>query len=355
MKYLHFTILALIAGVSPAAGDPPMNQVQFIGTHNSYHIAPSPKIRNLIETFAKGEGDAINHTHKPLREQLEKLAIRQIELDLFADPKGGLYADPLGARLAGEVNPKPDPAWKSPGLKILHSPDFDFQTTVPTLRKALQELAAWSKAFPGHEPVLILLELKEKSFSPRTTPLPFDDAQLKELETEIRAELPEEKILTPDIVRGNSPTLREAVIRRGWPRLSEAAGKFMFALDNGGAIRDRYLALSPDQDLRGRLLFVDVPPDHPAAAWMKRNNPVASFNEIRQLVAAGFMVRTRADEGLREPRAKDLRRFEQAVASGAQWISTDAPEELPGLPGYQVRWKNGNVWQKNPVLPVDPK
>jgi hypothetical protein len=332
-----------------------MNRVQFIGTHNSYHIAPSPKIRNLIETFAKGEGDAINHTHKPLREQLEKLAIRQIELDLFADPKGGLYADPLGARLAGEVNPNPDPAWKTPGLKILHSPDFDFQTTVPTLRKALRELAAWSKAFPKHEPVLILLELKEKSFSPRTTPLPFDDAQLKELEAEIRAELPEEKILTPDIVRGNSPTLREAVTRRGWPRLSEAAGKFMFALDNGGAIRDRYLALSPDQDLRGRLLFVDVPPDHPAAAWMKRNNPVASFNEIRKLVAAGFMVRTRADEGLREIRAKDLRRFERAVASGAQWISTDAPEELPGLPGYQVRWKNGSVWQKNPVVPADPK
>lgn len=355
MKVVAFILASLAGGMALADDDPPINQLQFIGTHNSYHIAPSPKIRNLIETFAKGEGDAIDHTHKPLREQLEKLAIRQIELDLFADPKGGLYADPLGARLAGEVNHKTDPELKSPGFKILHSPDFDFQTTVPTLRKALQEMAAWSKAFPRHEPVLILLELKEKSFSPRITPLPFDNAQLNELEAEIRAELPEDIILTPDMVRGSSASLREAVTQRGWPRLSESAGKFMFALDNGGAIRDRYLALSPDKDLRGRLLFVDVPPDHPAAAWMKRNNPGGSFNEIRKLVSAGFMVRTRADEGLREVRAKDLSRFEKAVASGAQWISTDAPEELPNLPGYQVRWKNGKVWQRNPVVPADSK
>ena len=342
-----------MAGFTLADENPPINRVQFIGTHNSYHIAPSPKIRRIIETFAKGEGDAIDHTHRPLREQLEQLSIRQIELDLFADPQGGLYSDPLGARLAGEVEAKPDPAWKQPGLKILHSPDFDFRSTVPTLRKAIQELAAWSDAHPKHEPVLVLLELKEKSFSPRITPLPFDEGQLKSLEAEIRRELPAEKILTPDKIRGNSASLRDAVTRRGWPRLAEVAGTFMFALDNGGAIRDRYLALSPDRDLRDRLMFVDLPPEHPAAAWMKRNNPVTGFQEIQALVTAGFMVRTRADEGLKEVRAKNPARFEKAVASGAQWISTDAPEELPHLPGYQVSWKERRVWQKNPVAQAD--
>ncbi|MEO5912614.1 MAG: Ca2+-dependent phosphoinositide-specific phospholipase C [Luteolibacter sp.] len=343
--WLALGVLISAVGSSIADEDPPMNRVQFIGTHNSYHIAPSPKVRRMIEIAAKGEGDAINHTHRPLTEQLEKLHIRQIELDLYADPKGGLYSDPLAARLAGEVEANPDPAWKEPGLKILHSPDFDFRTTVPTLRKALQELNAWSKAHPKHEPVMVLLELKEDSFSPRIHPLPFDDTQLTSLEAEIRAEMPADRILTPDKVRGDSPSLRDAVTTRGWPSLSAAAGKFLFALDNEGAVRDRYLALSPNKDLRERLLFVSVPPDHPAAAFMKRNDPVGSYDEIRKLVAAGFMVRTRADADLKEVRAKDLSRFKKAVESGAQWISTDAPEELPDFPGYRVGWENGRVWK----------
>ncbi|MES2440747.1 MAG: Ca2+-dependent phosphoinositide-specific phospholipase C [Verrucomicrobiota bacterium] len=344
----HWLLISALTATSCAAfagEDPPMNRVQFIGTHNSYHIAPSAKVRQMIESVAKGEGDAINHTHRPLTEQLEILKIRQFELDLYADPKGGLYSNPLAARLTGEGDPHPDPAWETPGMKILHSPDFDFRTTVPTLRKALQELLAWSKAHPSHEPVMVILELKEDSFSPRIRPLAFDETQLKALEAEIRDEMPDEKILTPDRVRGDAPTLRDAVTRHGWPKLSAAAGKFVFCLDNEGAVRDRYLALSPNKNLHGRLLFVSLSPDHPAAAWMKRNDPVRSFEEIKTLTAAGFMVRTRADADLKEVRAKDFSRFQKAVASGAQWISTDAPEELPDFPGYHVGWENGKIWQ----------
>ena len=349
----HLISYALIAAVChvTAGDDPRINQLQFIGTHNSYHLAPSPKVRGLIDTFAKGEGASLDHTHRSLTEQLEALHVRQIELDLFADPQGGLFADPLAAHLANEVNRTPDPELKKPGFKILHSPDFDYQTTVPTLRKALRELAVWSKEHPGHEPVMVLLELKEKSFSPRIRPLPFDAVQLQALEAEIREELPTEKILTPDRVRGDSLTLREAVTRHGWPRLSEAAGTFIFALDNGEPVRERYLALNKENNLHGRVAFVSLPRDHPAAAWMKLNNPVSSFDDIRALVKEGFMVRTRADDSLKEVRAKDLSRFKKAVASGAQWISTDAPEELPNLPGYHVSWETGRVWQTNPVKP----
>lgn len=343
--WIAITALFAITTVAHADEDPPMNRVQFIGTHNSYHIAPSPKIRKLIETFAKGEGDAIDVTQRPLAEQLGKLGVRQIELDLFADPKGGLYSGPLGAKLVAEEDENPDPAWKEPGLKILHSPDFDFRTTVPTFRKALRELVAWSSANPKHEPIMVLVELKDESFSPRIRPLPFDDVQLKIVEEEIRAEMPENMILTPDRLRGDAPTLREAITTRGWPKLSQAAGKFLFCLDNQGAVRDRYLALSPENDLKGRLLLVSVSPEHPAAAWMKRNDPVASFEEIKKLVASGFMVRTRSDANLIEVRAKDTSRLQKAMDSGAQWISTDAPEELPNLPGYQVRWQEGRVWQ----------
>lgn len=338
---------------SKLASDLPLNRYQFIGTHNSYHIAPPEKLRQFIEMVMPGQGNALDYSNRPLREQLEILGIRQIELDVFGDPEGGLYANPMGARLSGaEANPKDttpiDPAWKEPGFKVFHSPDFDVNTTVVTLRKALRELHVWSKANPTHEPVFVLLELKTETFS-ATKPPPFDAAALVALESEIRSELPVEEILTPDAVRGDFQSLRTAVTSRGWPHLSQTRGKFIFGLDNEDAVRDRYLALSPDKDLRGRVCFVSVAASHPAAAWMKRNDPIASFNEIQDLVKQGFMVRTRADSDLKEVFANDPKTRDAAFESGAQWISTDAPEPNPRHPGYVVAWPNHAPWRLNPV------
>ncbi len=333
-----------------------LNRLQFIGTHNSYHIAPSAKLRSLIETLAPGQGQALDYSHRPLTQQLEVLGVRQIELDLFNDPQGGLFSNPLSSRLPGEATQKVDPLWKSPGFKVFHSPDFDQNTTVVTLRLALRELRAWSQRNPHHEPVMMLLELKNESFSAASPP-PFDQSALIALEAEIRSELPASNILTPDEVRGSFASLREAVTKRGWPLLSKARGKFIFALDNEDAVRDLYLSLSPGNDLHGRACFVSVAPDHRAAAWMKRNDPIRSFDEIRALVAAGFMVRTRADSDLKEVLANDRTRQNAALSSGAQWISTDAPEprsqpaNSPTNSGYQLSWPNRAPWRLNPVAP----
>lgn len=344
---------ALLMGmVSPGSAqesalpDLPLNRYQFIGTHNSYHQAPPLKVRQMIETVMPGQGEALNYSHRPLREQLEQLGIRQIELDVYGDPKGGLYANPLGARLTGTTAPA-DPAWMEPGFKVFHSPDFDTGSTVVTLRRALRELRSWSDAHPTHEPVLVLLELEEESFT-ATKPPPYDKTALLTLEAEIRAELPEREILTPDAVRGDAPTLRDAVTAHGWPVLSKTHGQFIFALDNETHVRDEYLALSPNADLRGRLCFVSVPPGHPAAAWMKRNDPVGSYTEIQSLVRAGFMVRTRADADLKEVLANDTSRRDAAMSSGAQWISTDAPEAAPRS-GYEVAWLGRAALRVGPV------
>jgi hypothetical protein len=352
MKSLLTLLFSL--SVAIAEDDLPINRLQFIGTHNSYHVAPTPAVHRLIEGLAKGEGDAIAYTHRPLREQLTELGIRQIELDLYHDPVGGLYARPLGAKLAGQAQ-EPHPAMLEPGLKIVHSPDFDFRTTVPTLRLALRELRAWSEEFPDHEPVMVLLELKDSSFSPTTKPPRFDAAALRGLEAEILEEMPEARILMPDGVRGEFPSLRQAVIERGWPRLSEARGKFLFALDNEGRLRDDYLALSPGKDGVGRVLFTSVDSDHPAAGWMKRNDPLGGGDEIRKLVKAGFLVRTRADANLREAKANDRSRFEKAAATGAQWLSTDFPEPDPRWPDYQVAWPERAVFRVSPIEPANVK
>ncbi|RYX84394.1 hypothetical protein EON83_10805, partial [bacterium] len=228
----------------PAQFDPPLNHLQFIGSHNSYHIAPSEKLRQFIEAAMPGQGEALNYTHPPLTQQLDS-GIRQFELDLYGDPKGGLYSDPIGPRLAGQTIPDNAEALKKPGFKVLHSPDFDVATTVPTLRLALSELNAWSKAHPNHEPIMVLLELKNESFSGRIQPPHFDNAALQALEAEISAVLPTDRLLTPDDVRGTSATLRDAVTAHGWPKLSQTRGKFIITLDNEDAVRDNYLSLSP--------------------------------------------------------------------------------------------------------------
>ena len=298
------------------------NNYQWIATHNSYHIAPPAQMRELIDNFSPGDGAALDYTFAPLSEQLDA-GVRGLELDLYNDPTGGLYSDAFALKFAANKSENQE-VLKQPGFKILHSPDFDVLTTVPTLRLALRQLRAWSGAHPDHAPVLVQLELKTDSFS-ATKPPDFDDAALRNLEGEIRDEMPATKIIAPDDVRGDVATLREAVTTRGWPAMAQMRGKFLFALDNEDAIRDRYLALSPRKDLKNRLCFVSVVPSHVAAAWMKRNDPVGSFDEIRALVQAGFVVRTRADADGKEIKTGDSTRFGKALQSGAQWISTDAP------------------------------
>ncbi len=335
MLRLIFILIASILLCSAGEAQTPMkdsipfNHFQWLATHNSYHIAPPPPLRDLINAYSEGGGDALNYTFPPLHAQLDA-GIRGLELDLYNDPQGGLYARPFALKFAAAAQIDEENLRK-PGFKILHSPDFDVLTTVPTLRLALGELRAWSDANPHHAPILVQLELKTESFS-AISPPDFDAAALKKLESEIREEMPLEKILTPDEVRGDCATLREAVTTRGWPDLGQTRGKFLFALDNEDKIRDRYLALSPQSDLKNRLCFVSVAPTEAAAAWMKRNDPIASFDDIRALVKTGFVVRTRADENLKEVSQGTLHRFEKAVQSGAQWISTDAPESYPSDP-----------------------
>ena len=314
-----------------------INRLRLLGTHNSYHVAPDPLVAKLIAAAAPAEARAIDCTQRPLDEQLGRLGLRHLELDCYRDPDGGLFATPLGLKLAAAAGAPPPLKWTDelaePGIKVLHSPGFDFRTTVPTLSAALVAVKEWSDAHPRHVPIFLLLELKSDAFAP-PQPLPWNDEGFAELEATIRAVFPRERILTPDDLRAGRATLREAVDGVGWPEVDTHRGKIVCLMDNEGGVRDAYLAES--DVLAGRLLFTSVAPDHPAAAFMKRNDPQAAHDEIRRLVDAGFLVRTRVDAGLEEPSRGDLGRFERALSSGAQLLSTDLPEPDTRFPGYHI-------------------
>lgn len=335
-------LVALGLAGQPARGEEPLrlNQVQVIGSHNSYHLAPEPTVLALLRAGGRERADSLDYSHKPLPEQFERLGIRQIELDVFADPEGGKFARP---------DTPADSPLRQPGLKVLHIPDIDTRTTVPTFAEALAQVRDWSAAHPRHVPILVLVELKDEANAALPTkPVPFDAAGLDAVDAAIRSVFGPGQLLTPDDLRGDFATLPQAIQTRGWPTLDAVRGKVLFALDNEGALRDLYLAGHPA--LRGRVMFATAPTvDHPAAAWFKLNDPVQLFDGIQDAVRRGFLVRTRADANTVPARRNDPSQRDRALASGAQFVSTDFPEPRPELSPYCVQLPGRVAAHPNPV------
>lgn len=350
------TLLVLPAVV--VAADPPairMNQVQVIGTHNSYHISPVAEVRKLLAVAKPSWGEEVEYTHRPLPEQFGELGVRQVELDVFADPDGGLYAKPsafstlIDAKKDPGPHPNIDKVLDKPGFKVLHVQDVDYLSTVPTLEAGLKQIRDWSRANPKHVPILVLLELKDQAIPLLPTkPVKFDGKQLDAIDAAILAVFDRKHVLTPDDVRGDAKDLPTAIKEHGWPKLDAVRGKVFFALDNDGGMRDEYL--KGHENLKGRVMFAGATDEkHPAAAWFKVNDPVKDFDRIRKLVASGFLVRTRADEGTKQARTNDTTRREKALASGAQFVSTDYPEPRKEWSEYAVRFPDGVRVRPNPV------
>lgn len=310
-----------------------LNEIQVIGTHNSYHEVSSVPERTLRRSILGPDfEDEFTYTHRPLDVQFESEHVRQIELDIFNDTAGGLYANPLIRQVTG--GGAYDPAMAEPGIKVLHAQDVDYHSNCLTFVACLTTVKDWSDANPSHVPIAILVELKDDiidigSFT-FVHPEPFDVAAMDRVDAEIRSVFGPDEMITPDDVRGSRPTLEEAVLQDGWPTLGESRGKVMFLMDNAGSYRTRYLTGHPT--LQGRVLFTNSNPGNADAAFVERNDAKGSKTQIQDLVRAGYVVRTRADSPGREVATGDTSTLAAALASGAQWVSTDYP--VPGYSSY---------------------
>ena len=348
-------IASLAAGALAWGEEPKLNQIQVIGSHNSYHVAPAPAVKDMLVSRNPQRSQLLDYTHPPLAEQFSKQGIRQVELDLYADPKGGLFASPAARAMvsAQGKDPGEDPdasgALRQPGLKILHVPDIDFRTTAPTFVDALKQIRAWSQANRRHVPILILVELKGDALPGLPArPVPFGKEEVDSVDVEILSVFEKAEILTPDRLRGTFASLPEAIKSKGWPKLEDMRGLVMFALDNEGAVRNRYLDGHPA--LRDRVMFATVAPDNAsAAAWFKINDPIKDHDRIKKLVKEGFLVRTRADADTVQSRKNDVTQREKAFSSGAQFISTDYAVPDRRFSDYSVRFPGGQTVRSNPV------
>ena len=341
-----------------------LTEIQMLGSHNSYHLPAVPEVADALEALVPDLWAEIDYGHLPLTEQLDAHGIRQFELDVFADPEGGAYADPAAFQLLG-IDVPTDGVMDEPGFKVAHIADIDVNTTCPTFVTCLEEIEAWSSANPDHLPVMVMVETKgddlrsgaggfgidvdslgvEFSSPPEMTPELYED-----LEAEVRSVFDDDRILVPDDVRGDADTLEEAVLADGWPTVGEHRGKVIFALVDTGDAREVYVEDAPS--LEGKLFFTSSEPGRPDAAFIRVDDSLEDADELQQLAEAGYLLRTRTDVPGVHAVAGDVGLRDSALASGAHYLSTDYYEPHPET-GYVVELPNDAVARCNPVTAPD--
>jgi hypothetical protein len=281
------------------------DQIQARGTHNSYHVQTSD-----LAPWA--------YDHLPLDRQLGEQGVRQFELDVSWDEALGAHA-------------------------VFHVPLLDEGTTCATLVDCAATLEGWSRAHPEHHPILILVETKD-GWNDLDGP-----AHLDALDAELLEAWPRERLITPDdLLAAGAPDLRTALADEGWPTLGALRSRALFVLHDGGGRRDAYV-----EDLAGRPMFPDAygDVDLPFAAYHSMNDP---WDErIAEVVGLGHLVRTRADVDTLQAREEDPSMRDQALASGAQFVSTDFPAPTEGT-SYWLEVPGGTPSRCNPLTaPTD--
>ena len=333
-----------------------INQLQSFGTHNSYKEAIPDVEMALIRERNPEAAITLDYSHRSFAEQLDKGA-RQIELDPSDDPQGGLYSTPLARKLLTEKGvalPEYDlSVLAQPGIKVIHVADIDYRSQCLLFVDCLKKVKAWSDAHPTHTPILMMINPKSSgiAWAGAAKVLPWGKEAFERMDVEIRSVFSDDQLITPDDVRSQHATLREAVLAGGWPKLGEARGKIIFTMDLSPEANAPYAQGHPS--LQGRVAFMTTFPDAPEAAYFTMNDPEKQLAEIQARVKEGFLIRTRADADTREARAGTTARREAALASGAQFISTDYlwPDDRFGT-GYTASLPDGAVTRCNPVNPA---
>jgi hypothetical protein len=262
-----------------------LNDIQMEGSHNSYHVETTG---GIIPAWA--------YTHKPLDVQLATQGVRQFELDIH-------YAGPSNFTV-GHVPP-------------------DIGTTCNSLPQCLGVMKTWSDAHPRHAPLVVLIEQKDE----------FDGMKISghydELDATLLSVWPRERIITPDEVRGQRATLREAVTTDGWPTLGKTRGRILFAF-----IGDSTEYMNGHPNLENRVVFPRANVSDAFAAFVLMDNAQSSEAEITNAVRQGFIVRTRYN-------GEELRLVPEvlnaAQRGGAQCLSGDFPADFTLTGGVPSR------------------
>lgn len=366
--------------------DVKINEIQVLGTHNSYAQkvdaklleVVSPIFDRLIPEFLKKKtpeelklfkeehpheikmSEALSYSHPDLKTQLDA-GLRSLEIDVNPDPEGGNFIDPAGYRLLkskgigeSDLEPFDKTDLDKPGFKVLHIADIDFRSNCTTLKICLKILKDWSNMHPKHVPIFILLEAKTDTIPvlPNPTKItPLTPQLFDDLDREIISVLGREKLITPDDLLGNYPTLLQATLAKNWPKLEDSRGKFVFLMITANGPNSTQLYLKDHPSLKGRVAFLRAMPEDEHASFLLLDNATVRKSDIQKYVSQGFLVRTRSDIETFEAKVNDMSMANSAFESGAQIVSTDFPWETNFYgTKYKVTLPGGTVARCNPIL-----
>jgi hypothetical protein len=351
--------IVLLLGFAWAGAQPvKINEIQLVGTHNSYHSGISPNEMANLRKLNPRAAESLAYRHPSLETQLND-GVRQIELDVYGDAKGGLFANPQGPALAAQAgfpaDAPFDPAgiMRKPGFKVLHVQDIDYRSNCEPLIDCLATVRSWSKAHPDHLPIFILVENKDgrPTVKDGAVPEPLTLETFDSLDAEIRSVFEARDLIRPDDVRGAHKTLHEAILTGGWPTLDRARGRVIFLLDQR---RVEPLYTQGHPSLEGRVLFTNAAPGMPDAAFTECNDSASNPDLVPGLIREGYLVRTMTDPGAAGVKSNQTARRDASMRSGAQLLSTDYPAGEAAESGYFVTLRPvGNTQPNarcNPVL-----
>jgi len=285
----------------------PMNQIRVLASHNSYKIQPTARTMKFISRFKR----FLSEDNQPY----------QLELDVYNDPKGGrYYKHKLNFFIPKQrIKEKEFSALKKPGFKIIHIPDIDYRSNYLFLSEALQELNQWSVQHPAHSPIFVNIELKGSALGDESKLLHlmgykkaigFNAQALQELDSVFKQMLT--TLFSAEEFKNTDNSLRERIDNQGWPSIGEVRGRIFVIVQGSG------VELYPET----QGAFVYGVPENKNCIFLLRDDPNSSFSEIKTLQNK-FIIRTRSDAGTIEARANDYTRYNRAIMSGAQIISTD--------------------------------
>ena len=303
------SLLVLTLGVSGKSLR--LNQIQIIGTHNSYHLRPAE------EVLHSARGQSLDYGHAPLYDQLDA-GVRSFAIDIY---------NTNGA------------------FPVLHIPEIDDRSSCQTLKECLGEILKWSNSNADHIPLIIFIEVKNLK-EPRGELIPMTVDDLETLEDQLWQLIGEGNLITPDEIRGSYSSLEQAILTRGWPFVETLRGRMMLVLNAPSHLQSYYADDSPS--LSGRAMFVKVDPGNPQAAVVVTKDP--SSKQTADWIDKGYLVRARADIGVKEAVAKDVSKRDAAFSNGCHIITTDFPSITPHpQTGYQVALPNNDPWRPNPM------
>ena len=345
-----------------------LNQLQLVGSHNSYRRHTYQPIFDLIQWFgadrARGDQRRSRGTTTTCRcaEQLTDYGMRALELDLFNDPAGGRFYERQGLQLRQRADRRPTSrSCDEPGHEGAARPRLRLRDAPPDVRvRAARDRRRGATRIPRHLPLFIHIESKAVDRRRRAHQPGVHGRGAVRRGGRRRAG--HRDPVRVRAARASSRPTRCAARTRRWTRRSPPrAGRWSRRVAAGRCSSWKGRRSSPTWRARpasaGRLIVRAVDARR-ARTRRSCSATTRSADSQRSPIWSrrGYIVRTMADSSTVEARSGDRTRMNAAFTSGAHIVSTDyyRPDPRGNMPGsgwsnYAVALPGGGPARSNPV------